>query len=298
MVINDPLVAVHTISQLLSFAGLVDKHRGLHVITDYINEGASILYPFRSDHFLFFIVQEGRLSIKLNLLEYCVEKHNILFFTPNTVRQFLQVSPDSKIATIVFTSDYLSGTNIHRKNIEAFNFLSSQADPLLSVNDRELHTLITLLKLLETKLEEAESTTYREEIMINIFTSFIYEIAGLYQKQESSAEIKGSRKEELTFRFLKVLPQYFKDERSVQAYARMLNITPKYLSQTIKDVTGKTAGEFIDEMVMIEAKILLTDPALTIAQVAEHLNFNDQFIFSKFFKNQSGLSPSKYRQSA
>jgi AraC family transcriptional activator of pobA len=47
---------------------------------------------------------------------------------------------------------------------------------------------------------------------------------------------------------------------------------------------------------MMEAKVALNDPALTIAQVAAYLNFADQFFFSKFFKKQSGISPSKYRQ--
>jgi YesN/AraC family two-component response regulator len=73
-------------------------------------------------------------------------------------------------------------------------------------------------------------------------------------------------------------------------------VTPKYLSQTVKEVSGKTAGEFIDEMVMMEAKVLLSDLSLSVAQVSEELFFSDQFFFSKFFKNHAGITPSAYRK--
>jgi len=75
-----------------------------------------------------------------------------------------------------------------------------------------------------------------------------------------------------------------------------LFITPKYFSQTVKEVTGKTAGYFIDEMIMLEAKVLLNNISLSIAQVADELHFNDQFSFSKFFKRVETITPSDYRR--
>jgi AraC-like DNA-binding protein len=65
----------------------------------------------------------------------------------------------------------------------------------------------------------------------------------------------------------------------------------------VKEVAGKTAGDLIDEMVITEAMILLNDPACSIGQVAVLLQFSDQFFFSKFFKNKTGLTPSEYRKS-
>ena len=78
-------------------------------------------------------------------------------------------------------------------------------------------------------------------------------------------------------------------------YAGILHVTPKYLSKTVKEITGKTCGEMIDEMVVIEAKALLNDTSLTIGQVADELHFSDQFFFSKYFKKQTGISPFGYR---
>ncbi|WEA01425.1 AraC family transcriptional regulator [Mucilaginibacter sp. SJ] len=290
-------VQMHTMEQLLAPLGVTSQHKGLHVMSFNPEDvEVPILHPFRSDHFFLTLVHEGELSINANLLEYKVKKNNMLMIAPNTVRQFQNVSPDCRLTSVIFTSAYLSATSIHTKNVEAFDFLSSQVNPLLVIDQESKDTLTSILNILESKIEGRNDLAFQDEVLLNIFTGFIYEIGALYQKQQAFGEVKGTRKEELTFRFLKILPQHFKEERSVQAYAAMLNITPKYLSQTVKEITGKTAGEFIDEIVIMEAKVALNDPALTIAQIATYLNFADQFFFSKFFKKQCGTSPSKYRQ--
>ncbi|WP_114940617.1 helix-turn-helix domain-containing protein [Mucilaginibacter endophyticus] len=290
-------VQTHTMEQLLAPLGITSQHKGLYVTSFNPSDvEVPILYPFRSDHFSFTLVHEGDFSINVGLLEYNVKKDNILLIAPNTVRQFLNVSPDCRLTSVIFTSAYLSATSIHTKNVEAFDFLSSQVSPLLVTGEKSMAPLTAILNIIESKIDICDELAFRDEVLLNLFTGFIYEVSALYKKQEKLEGIKGTRKEELTFRFLKTLPQHFKTERSVQAYAAMLNITPKYLSQTVKEVTGKTAGEFIDEIVIMEAKVALNDPALTIAQVAAYLNFADQFFFSKFFKKQCGISPSKYRQ--
>jgi len=73
-----------------------------------------------------------------------------------------------------------------------------------------------------------------------------------------------SRKEDLVIRFFNLLSRYFKEERSVQYYAELLFVTPKYLTESVKEMTGKTAGEFIDEAVIMEAKILLGTSSLSV----------------------------------
>jgi AraC-like DNA-binding protein len=99
-------------------------------------------------------------------------------------------------------------------------------------------------------------------------------------------------------RFMKLLSLHFREERSVQYYAAKMFVTPKHLTKMVKELTGKTCGEFIDEMVIAEAKILLNDSANSVANVADLLHFSDQFFFSKFFKNATGLSPSQYKSTA
>ena len=292
-------VKIHTIEQLFGCLKALNLHHGVYVIAMHGTEiNLPILYPYRSDHFSFLLVKSGEIVIKVNLLEFTIQQNNVLMLSPQVVRQFVRMSADLEIITVAFTAEYLSNAGIHYKNIKAFEFLSSQVNPLLRSEQQDFSLLLKMIDILMLKLDHANERSYQEEVLSQIFGGFIYDIGSLYKKQELLEEVRGTRKEELTFRFLKLLPKHFKEKRSVKSYADLLNITPKYLSQTLKDVTGKTAGDFIEELVIMEAKILLNNPELTIGQIASYLNFSDQFIFSKYFKKQCGLTPSQYRQSA
>jgi AraC family transcriptional regulator, transcriptional activator of pobA len=292
-------VQTHTIQILLEQIGIRGSDLGIHVVSIDVKEvKPPILYPFRSDHFSFLFVTEGELQVNVNLLEYTLKKCNVLLLSPQVVRQFVKFSSDCKTTTILFTSEYLLSAGIQNRNINALEFLSSHVNPLLNTRDKEWEVLLQILDLLETKMNYSNGQAFQEEVLLHVFAGFIYEIGSLYKKQESIEEVRGTRKEELTFRFLKLLPLHYKDERSVLGYASIMNITAQYLSQAIKEVTGKTASDFIGKMVLMEAKILLTNRDLTIAQVAAYLNFSDQFFFSKYFKKQCGISPSNYRKTA
>jgi AraC family transcriptional regulator, transcriptional activator of pobA len=81
----------------------------------------------------------------------------------------------------------------------------------------------------------------------------------------------------------------------VQFYADALFVSSKHLTETIKEVTGRTSGEWIEDAVILEAKVLLRNHEITISQVAENIHFPDQSSFGKYFKKHTGLSPSDYR---
>ena len=76
-----------------------------------------------------------------------------------------------------------------------------------------------------------------------------------------------------------------------------LFITPQYLSLILKELTGKSANKWIDDALIVEAKILLKAPQATVQQVADILHFSDQSTFGKFFKKHMGISPMEYRKS-
>ena len=79
-------------------------------------------------------------------------------------------------------------------------------------------------------------------------------------------------------------------------YAEQMNITPKYLSSVIKDISGKTAARWIDEYVILEAKTLLKYSGMSIQEIADALNFSTQSFFGKYFKQHTGCSPSRFKR--
>lgn len=96
--------------------------------------------------------------------------------------------------------------------------------------------------------------------------------------------------------FSKKVQLFYRKERKVLYYADKLHLSASYLSTVIKRVSGKTAAEWIDDYVILEAKALLKSTKLTIQQISDELNFSSQSFFGKYFKRITGLSPKEYRE--
>ena len=90
----------------------------------------------------------------------------------------------------------------------------------------------------------------------------------------------------------------YRTERNVAYYASRLCITPKYLSKLIKQATGRSAPDWIDAYVILEAKNLLRYSGKSIKEIVQDLNFPSQSVFYKYFKSHTGLTPSEYRKPA
>ena len=151
-----------------------------------------------------------------------------------------------------------------------------------------------LFQLIKTMLR-SDKERYRHEIIRTLFTTAFYIITEINQR-EQPGEIKQGRCEVLFDEFMSLLQQYNKRERNVSFYAKQLNITPKYLSSVVKEVSGKTAARWIDESVILEAKALLKYSGMSIQEIAYHLNFSTQSFFGKYFKQHTGTSPSRYKR--
>jgi AraC-like DNA-binding protein len=287
----------HTTEELLTILGQVKQTGGLHV---YIQEGPPpeipVLHPHRMEDPLFFLLLDGELQIKINLVDHFLAKDDFIFISPHAIRQFIKISPELKIACFCFTTEFILQSGMTKGPVDPSAFLSAKLSPRIRLQPEEAQMIVELMNIVYLKNTAVETSPFRRERLIHSFSLLLYEIAALFNLQLQAVPLKLSRKEEIGARFLNVLPLHFKEQRSLQFYADQLFITPKYLTQTIKEVVGKTAGELIDEMVIMEAKVLLHTTSLSIAQVAESLYFSDQFFFSKFFKNQTGITPSEYRK--
>jgi len=288
-----------TIDLLRSRLDLNNTSNGFYIFdTDAQEMDLSYLSPYRSDHNSIHLITDGEVNVKINLLPYKLRKNNMVLFTSNTIRHFETVTPNCRATNLLFSNDYLFESGIPSKTAGAFDYLSGIIEPVLTLREYQRDLILAQLAALRLKTEQvSKNTSYTEDILRHLFSALILEIGALYQKEEKPYVVSGTRKESVAHQFLKLVVQRFKEEKSVQAYADMLNITPKYLSTATRELTGKTAGDLIDEMLILEAKVLLSTSGMPIAHIAEFLNFSDQFVFSKFFKKHAGLNPSTFRRS-
>ena len=111
-----------------------------------------------------------------------------------------------------------------------------------------------------------------------------------------SNKVFTDRAEEITFLFENILKEKSNYKYRLYDYASQLNISTAYLSEVVKKTTGKSAKTLIQETIIYKAKTLLKQSSEDIATIAYTLGFNDASYFIKYFKNQIGLTPSKYRK--
>lgn len=287
----------HTISDILNILGDSPQSDGLHVHLSK-NEFTKIPfpYPFRSDDYVILLVMSGKLKIQLNLITHNLEVYNVVIIKPKTVVHILEMSSDIEVNAISFTTDFALQNRMKKNEFDNFGFFVSKTIPNLMLEKEEAENFNLLTNLLEQKNSNNNNSYFAKEIIALTFNLVVYELANLYKKYTKYLKIDISRKEELSLKFLKLTEENCKCERSVRFYADKLFITTGYLSKVLKEVSGKTAGQLIDDAVIMEARILLTNPSLTIAQISDELQFSDQSFFGKYFKKKIGLSPSEYRK--
>ena len=144
-------------------------------------------------------------------------------------------------------------------------------------------------------------TNYRSEAVSSLITSVFYLLAGVHARKlkEQNAVVPSStsRGRQVFDQFIRLVASNYSKHRNVGFYADQLCLTPKYLSKLIKSATGRSAPEWIDAYVILEAKNLLKYSSSTIKEIVYMLNFPNQSVFYKFFKARTGMTPSEYRNS-
>ena len=97
--------------------------------------------------------------------------------------------------------------------------------------------------------------------------------------------------------FLNLVADHHTKERGMAFYADKMCLTPKYLSKLVKTASGKSAPEWIDSFVILEAKNMLRYSEIPIKEIVSRLNFPNPSTFHKFFKLKTGMTPLQYRKS-
>ena len=169
-------------------------------------------------------------------------------------------------------------------------------NPVLKMDSEEREWLENCYHLIRRRLSQM-SGRYTREATVSLVRAFYFEICNLLdarvQPDQSGVQ---NRAYAIFDQFIRLLSQHFKQERSVEWYSNEMCLTPKHLSEVVKQVSGKSAGQWITTMVIIEIKNLLKHTTLSIKEIAQDMNFPNQSFLGKYFKNVEGISPSDFRK--
>jgi len=216
--------------------------------------------------------------------------------------------PDSYL---VFHSPNLVYSFSHNNALEGY-IVYFKAD-CFSFFKPDFHQQFPLFDLLHTNLFKFDHATFEQLIthFEAVFTAsersvrsqhmearvkllgLLYHLQGFALKKDNSPV---NKQQTLLRKFIQLIDNHYINKRTVQEYADMLAVTANYLSQCVKQVSGKNALTFIAARLAAEASALIQYTDLEITEIAYQLNFSDPANFGKFFKRQIGLSPSAFRK--
>lgn len=257
-----------------------------------LDEIPYITFPTRLERMLLVVCTHGRISATVDIEPRMVGPNDIMVLRPGHMITQCNVSEDFSGFFITVTQEKLNQLFPSMRYMVPYSIKFFE-NPVISITDEELESLKLIYDLLSTQLK-APSRPYSSMALGALCEVLFFNTLGIYSSRQDTSTHK-TRKEELITDFVQLLEENFKRERAVAFYAGKLFVTPKHLSAVLKEVSDKTAGEWIDQRVILEAKVLLRSTGLNIQEISAMLNFANQSFFGKYFRHLTGMSPRDYR---
>lgn len=261
-----------------------------------------IEYPCRFHGYMAFFCIKGEFEVEINLKKFTIRKDSMFIYTPGNIVRVTNIDPQEKesvhFVVVAISEDMMSSTRFDFSKLynESLRLLES---PCVVINENERELCRKYFDLIQ-EVSKIRMPNMRESVAA-LISSIFYLMGAMWTDRLTAAKKNGG--EEVSTRskivledFLMLVRDYHTKERSLSFYADKLYLTPKYLSKLIKSVSGKSAHEWIDSFVILEAKNLLKYSDMSIKSIVYELNFPNQTTFYRFFKTKTGMTPSEYRK--
>jgi AraC-like DNA-binding protein len=261
----------------------------------------TLQYPVRFDGFIIFYLKKGHFTIDVNLNSYELRENSLMIQVPGNIIKVTKFNEerlgDAEMIFVLISKEFMSGIR--------FDFLKVFQDsmrlldnPCITLDESQIALANDYFNLAR-KIISAPFTNKRE-IIGSLLTSLTYLSTDVWKQKIDEARKKtdsqrNARLNQVFERFIALVNEYHCSERGMAFYADKLCLTPKYLSKLIKQASGRSAPDWIDEFVILEVKNLLKYTNMAIKEIVFQLHFPNQSVFYKFFKAHTGMTPSEYR---
>ena len=251
--------------------------------------------PVQIDAAVLVLCTDGMMEIEVETNNYKLFRGDLLVCGPNRVMKPIKLLNNTAFK-IIFLSHFMhrSGIGYQRSIWDKAFYLGT--NPMIHLSDTQITQFEEYYRLLCEKLKNP-SSSYHSEIMQSILQAMMYEILSYLDGVVVSENDRFVRQGEILFRrFVGLIAESKVKSRFVYYYADKLNVSTKYLSAVCKQVSGKTAGDIIDEFVMKDIIRMLKYSDKSIKEIALELDFPNISFFGKYVKAHLGVSPKAYRR--
>ena len=177
---------------------------------------------------------------------------------------------------------------------EEFPYLGMEAEHIINVTDEESNLIQQSFRDIIKEYERFSPE--KDYLLRNYIHILLLRLREIYRPHAKKINELATRSMKIAGEFKRLVEKNFMETREVNQYASLLHITPKHLSEVVKQHTGKSPRELINDMLLLEAKVLLGSTDLNVTEIAHRLRFGDQAHFGHFIKQHTGSSPLELRK--
>lgn len=241
------------------------------------------------------VCTDGAASVVVNEKKRMVSRDNVVLITNESVVNSINYSSDFDGMGFFISYRMLQEILKDIPNMSDL-FLLTHNHPMFEVNAEEQEIIRIYMTLMRKRVAEV-SHRYRLEVVRHLILTMIFDMRNAFERvvRLPETEDKQSRAERIFVQYIQLVERYFREQRQVQWYAARMELSPKYLCETISSVSRRSPNEWIDKFVVTEIKNLLRHTNKRISEIAAEMNFPTQSFFGKYFKDNAGVSPSDYR---
>lgn len=299
--VNSPL-RINSISELHRMLGLP---KPLHPLISLVDNTTMVVDEAQFK--MSFLFNFYKISFKKTLKGvigygqgyYDFDEGGMVFTAPNQLISIIGDDKEYEGFSLLIHPDFIRNYPLG-KNIKSYGFFSYEANEALHLSDKEKHTILGVLDNIQQELNGAIDD-FSQDLMISYIEVLLNYSNRFYKRQFITRKAVNN---DLLIQMEDVLSGYFDKEEplangllTVEYLAQHLHVSPRYLSDMLRSLTGQNAQQHIHEKLIEKAKELLSTSHLTVAEIAYHLGFEHPQSFSKIFKRKTNVTPLEFRAS-
>lgn len=256
----------------------------LKIVTSENLEIHPIEYAHRDDFYILGLITRGAVCIDIDFEMLTVSEGEIGLIRPGQIHRFLNCENFEGLMLFIERSIV---SDQYKLIFEETSF-SCKAIKASNIEFGELRVLYQLIY--ELTLRDGDLSVIR-----NLVSAFVGIAAGCFKRVSSLQSSYNSRHAEIVLQLNSLLQTYITESHSPSYYADKLNLSPVYLNEIVKRVTGWSVSNYIRNEIILQAKRLLYHTNLTVKEIASSLGFEDNAYFSRLFTKATGKSPLQFR---
>ena len=246
--------------------------------------------PYRLQEGRIAIITNGRARVLINLIEYIFRPNYISLIAPGSIIQIIETSQDFDAHMMAIEHNFLL---VSGKEEFFAHFLQRKKNLLLPLTTTEQVQIENFITVMWDVLQEP---VFRKEVIQHLLAGLLYNIEYIAKNKGQSESSPLTHQNDIFQRFISLVNTYSKTERNVSFYADKLCLTPRYLNTVIRQASQQTVMDWINQSIILEAKVLLKHSNRLVYQISDELNFPNPSFFSKFFKRMTGMTPQEYQK--